>query len=60
LRKLINDGSLIRRLDWHPDDFALSVEESAVAKEAGTLPQVLAFLSSHGLPTDVRRHLKKE
>jgi hypothetical protein len=59
LRKVINDGSLVRRLDWHPDDFALSVEESAVAKEAGTLPQVLAFLSSHGLPAAVRRHFKK-
>jgi hypothetical protein len=60
LRKLINDGSLIRRLDWHPDDFALSIEESAVAKEVGTLPQVLAFLSRHGLPTDVSRHFKND
>jgi hypothetical protein len=60
LRNLINDGGLIRRLDWHPDDFALSVEESAVAKEVGTLPQVLAFLSSHGLPTEVSRHFKND
>jgi hypothetical protein len=31
-----------------------------VAKEVATLPQVLAFLSSHGLPTEVRRHFERE
>jgi len=55
LRNFVNDGSLIRRLDWHPDDFALSEKESAVAKEADTLPEVLEFLASHGLPTEVRK-----
>ena len=55
LRSFVNDASLIRRLDWHPDDFALSRAESAVAKEADTLPHVLQFLASHGLPTEVRK-----
>jgi hypothetical protein len=59
LPNVLADVKLVRRLDWHPDDFALSNQESAVAKEAGTLPQVLAFLSSHGLPTEVRRNFKK-
>lgn len=58
LRNFVNDGSLVKRLDWHPDDFALSDKESAVAKEADTLPHVLAFLSSHGLPTELRRDAK--
>jgi hypothetical protein len=55
LRSFVNDTRLVTRLNWHPDDFALSKKESAVAKEADTLPQVLEFLASHELPTEVRK-----
>ena len=51
LRELLEDQTKLRRVDWHPDDYALSATESAVAKETDSMPQVLEFLREHGLPT---------
>jgi len=36
--------------DWHPEDHALYPDESRVAKNVDTLPDVLAFLQHHNLP----------
>jgi hypothetical protein len=40
------------RDDWTPEDYAYGTNESAVSKEADTLPEVLAFLHKHGLSTE--------
>ena len=48
--ELINDYRLCPRVDWNPEDHALYAEESLIAKDVETLPQVIDFLRSHQLP----------
>jgi hypothetical protein len=46
------------RDDWHPEDYALYLEESVVAKPDEFFPHVIEFLRQHGLPHEpTRRHL---
>jgi hypothetical protein len=39
-------------LAWHPEDHALYPGESVCAKDLDTLPAVIYFLKSHGLPSE--------
>lgn len=50
LPELIGDRNELRKVDWHPEDYALYPGESQIAKETHTLPQVIEFLRSHQLP----------
>lgn len=50
LRNIIHEGHALGRLDWHPEDYGLSISESPQAKETEALPAVLNFLRKHNLP----------
>lgn len=45
----------VRTNTWHPDDYAMENSKNIHAKKVETLPDVIAFLSAHGLPTEGER-----
>ncbi len=52
LRDVIETHCVRIHDDWHPEDYALYPEESRVAKDTETLPDVIAFLRTHNLPCE--------
>jgi hypothetical protein len=48
--RALNSEAIRRSHDWHPEDYRLYPDESAVAKDPRSIGQVIAFLKDHGLP----------
>ena len=55
LGEFMEDREAVKKIDWHPDDYAYAAGDHAHAKEVESFPYVIEFLRSHHLPTDEQR-----